>query len=67
MSLEAATPTLEGYTTTTSPLTIIVMVTSATAPPATSANAMHAWEGRGDSSMWVWSIVLNGIIFECAF
>jgi len=31
MSVEAATPTLEGYTTTNSPLTIIVMVTSMTA------------------------------------
>lgn len=37
MSLDAATPTLEGYTTTTSPLTIIVMVTRATAPPPPNA------------------------------
>lgn len=28
MSVDAATPTLEGYTSTTSPLTIIVMVTT---------------------------------------
>ncbi|GLD72268.1 dedicator of cytokinesis protein 10 isoform X1 [Lates japonicus] len=46
MSLDAATPTLEGYTTTTSPLTIIVMVTSTTALPATFSSAcVGRWRG----------------------
>lgn len=31
MSVDAATPTLEGYTATTSPLSILVMVTSPSA------------------------------------
>ncbi len=56
MSLDAATPTLEGYTATTSPLTIIVMVTSNTNSPATFY-LMHVWAGRGDltpTSMWAW-------------
>lgn len=44
MSLDAATPTLEGYTTTTSPLTIIVMVTSTSNSPLTF-NLMHVWGG----------------------
>lgn len=52
MSLDAATPTLEGYTTTTSPLTIIVMVTNTSNSPLT-LYLMHA--GRGDCGMWVWS------------
>lgn len=52
MSLDAATPTLEGYTATTSPLTIIVMVTNTSNSPLT-LYLMHA--GRGDCGMWVWS------------
>lgn len=48
MSLDATTPTLEGYTTTTSPLTIIVMVTNTSKPPFNSC-LMHA------TIIWLWS------------
>lgn len=44
LSLDAATPTLEGYTTTTPSLTIVVMVTSTSAPQV----SMHARVG----SLW---------------
>lgn len=40
MSVEAATPTLEGYTTTSSPVAIIIMVTNKTAPPCYLLNVL---------------------------
>lgn len=52
MSLDAATPTLEGYTATTSPLTIIVMVTNSSNTPLTFY-LMYA--GRGDCGVLMWS------------
>lgn len=58
MSLDAATPTLEGYTATASPLTIIVMVISISSSPL-NFYLMHVWAGRVHYSVWAWSTCVH--------
>lgn len=58
MSLDAATPTLEGYTATASPLTIIVMVISIFSSPL-NFYLMREWAGRVDYSVWAWSACVH--------